>query len=717
MDLFAVTSIWYFVLLILGLVFFPITKRFFYSFYDFGYPFAKTIGIILVSYSIYVLSTFRLLTFSQMSLYIILGVFTIINFKLFSKENLTKKNRVLFLIIEEVVFFCSLLFWTYIRSQEPSIRGLEKFMDFGFINSVIRGSYLPAQDIWLAGHSINYYYFGHITGGVLTKLSNIPSYITYNLILATLFALGITQSFSLVLNLIYVGLKNNFKLSLVGGILASFLVNFGGNLHTIYSFTKGYPNESPVPFWTLPAKFTLGQLLHIKTALDQLPVGYWYPNATRFIPYTIHEFPLYSYVVADLHGHVFDIPFVLLTLAVLLVILNQKKPISTHFNQFQLISTIALGFLTSIHFMTNAFDGPIYLLLSVVVLFFIFKVSSKFLISVAILVLSFVIFNIPFSINFEPFASSIGVNCAPSFLVEMKKFGPLLFEKGNCQKSPIWMMITLWGFFWFNFIFLAVKTWLYKDIKHRTSTTLSLILFAISTMIILASEFVYAKDIYPAHFRANTMFKLGYQAFIMMSIASAYTFVVFKHDFKKSFPLSLIYIILFVPLFFLVALYPTFAINSYYGGHNKALTMDGTDWILQKYPEYREIIEYLNTKVSGQPTILEAQGDSYTDFNVVSAYTGLPTIAGWSVHEWLWRGTYDVVGGIIPDVQMIYESENIQQVKELLKKYNVSYVIVGSNEKEKYKNLSVFKFEALGQPVFETSDHKGVIYKMALDRE
>ncbi|OGK61880.1 hypothetical protein A3G65_02720 [Candidatus Roizmanbacteria bacterium RIFCSPLOWO2_12_FULL_37_7b] len=332
MDLFAVTSIWYFVLLILGLVFFPITKRFFHSFYDFGYPFAKTIGIILVSYSIYVLSTFRLLTFSQMSLYIILGVFTIINFKLFSKENLTKKNRVLFLIIEEVVFFCSLLFWTYIRSQEPSIRGLEKFMDFGFINSVIRGSYLPAQDIWLAGHSINYYYFGHITGGVLTKLSNIPSYITYNLILATLFALGITQSFSLVLNLIYVGLKNNFKLSLVGGILASFLVNFGGNLHTIYSFTKGYPNESPVPFWTLPAKFTLGQLLHIKTALDQLPVGYWYPNATRFIPYTIHEFPLYSYVVADLHGHVFDIPFVLLTIAVLLVILNQKKPISTHFN-------------------------------------------------------------------------------------------------------------------------------------------------------------------------------------------------------------------------------------------------------------------------------------------------------------------------------------------------------------------------------------------------
>src|SRR3989338_7810080 len=466
MDLFAVTSIWYFVLLILGLVFFPITKRFFHSFYDFGYPFAKTIGIILVSYSIYVLSTFRLLTFSQMSLYIILGVFTIINFKLFSKENLTKKNRVLFLIIEEVVFFCSLLFWTYIRSQEPSIRFLEKFIDFGFINSVIRGSYLPAQDIWLAGHSINYYYFGHITGGVLTKLSNIPSYITYNLILATLFALGITQSFSLVLNLIYVGLKNNFKLSLVGGILASFLVNFGGNLHTIYSFTKGYPNESPVPFWTLPAKFTLGQLLHIKTDLDQLPVGYWYPNATRFIPLTIHEFTLYSYVVADLHGHVFDIPFVLLTIMILYSYFALHKKVE---ELYEYIYPIFLGFLISVHYMTNAFDAPIYLLLIFCLSLWKHKFTKKFILENATIVLSFILFSLPFTLNFEPFATGIGVNCSPDFLVKIGKFGPFLFEKGNCQISSWWMLLTLWGFFWFNFIFLLIKTYRQKETLNRSA--------------------------------------------------------------------------------------------------------------------------------------------------------------------------------------------------------------------------------------------------------
>jgi len=49
--------------------------------------------------------------------------------------------------------------------------------------------------------------------------------------------------------------------------------------------------------------------------------------------------------------------------------------------------------------------------------------------------------------------------------------------------------------------------------------------------------------------------------------------------------------------------------------------------------------------------------------NEFSAYTGLPTIAGWWVHEWLWRGSSDVVGIIIPDIVNIYESDDIQLTK------------------------------------------------------
>jgi len=89
-----------------------------------------------------------------------------------------------------------------------------------------------------------------------------------------------------------------------------------------------------------------------------------------------------------------------------------------------------------------------------------------------------------------------------------------------------------------------------------------LVLFSFGTALLIIPEFFYIKDIYPAHFRANTMFKLGYQAFIIMGIASAYTFYKIKLLKKtKGFVLSFIFIFFFS----LTALYPFLATPSYYG--------------------------------------------------------------------------------------------------------------------------------------------------------
>src|SRR3989338_3033648 len=390
-------------------------------------------------------------------------------------------------------------------------------MDFGFMNSILRSSYFPPPDMWLAGESINYYYFGHLIGAVLTKLSGTIPAVAYNLILATLFGVNSIAIFSLV----YAFVKNmvfSKKLATIAATVGSFLVNLGGNLHTIYLFTKGYPNEEPVPFWKILSGFN--------------PTKYWYPNATRFIPFTIHEFPIYSYVVADLHGHVFDIPFVLLTLAVLYILIINgipKRPIFHHpfSTLYPYIPTLALAFLCAVHYMTNAFDGPIYMLISMVILLFLLKDLKKLFVHILVLGIGFIAFTIPFAINFVPFVSGIGVNCAPKFLVQYGKIGPFLFEKGNCQTSQVWMLAVLWGFFIFNFAFFVLK--LLHERKNEGSAQTKtdyfiMILFMVSTILLIVPEFFYIKDIYPAHFRANTMFKLEYQAFIMMSVASTYTF-------------------------------------------------------------------------------------------------------------------------------------------------------------------------------------------------
>jgi uncharacterized membrane protein len=163
-------------------------------------------------------------------------------------------------------------------------------------------------------------------------------------------------------------------------------------------------------------------------------------------------------------------------------------------------------------------------------------------------------------------------------------------------------------------------------------------------------------------------------------------------------------------------IYMNFAVQSYYGNLTKPVQVDGTIWLKTQSPDIYDIVQFFETKVDGQPIILEAQGDSYTEYDVISSYTGLPTVAGWWVHEWLWRGTSDVVGFRIPDIETIYQSDDVDITRKLLRRYKVEYVVISSNEHKRYdvneKKINEKKFTKLGTEVYRSSDGKGVVYKI-----
>jgi uncharacterized membrane protein len=48
----------------------------------------------------------------------------------------------------------------------------------------------------------------------------------------------------------------------------------------------------------------------------------------------------------------------------------------------------------------------------------------------------------------------------------------------------------------------------------------------------------------------------------------------------------------------------------------------------------------------------------------------------------------------------MYSSNDIEQTKNLLNKYKVSYIYIGGLEREKYKNLNEDKFKKIGKPVY-----------------
>lgn len=702
-ELLRFTIQWWLFLFFLGIIALPLTIMLFGVFFDKGYAFSKIIGLICLSYIIFAFSTLHIVPFTVFSTFAILLTLATISIFLARKLKTVEqiKNNWKTFFFEEILFFAGLLFWSYIKSFQPDIHGLEKFMDYGFINSILRTNYFPAKDMWMSPLSINYYYFGHLMTAVMTRLSFLPSNISFNLMLASILGFMFSEAFSLGANLVFLLKKNSGqtikKFSLVAaGFLTALLLTFGGNLHTIYTFFTPYQNESPVP----PTQLVFSPLT--------FPNQYWYPNATRFIYHTIHEFPIYSFVVSDLHGHVLDIPAVLLMIALLLAFfINKKQSVKSFF-----LSSVFFGFFAAIMYMTNAWDGLIYIGVCTMLLFiqgykqsvFTTLFSKNFFSSFIILFFTFILTGLPFSLFFKPFASQIGINCAPDFLIRLGHIGPIIFENGYCQTSPLWQLAILYGFFFFWFVSLISFVFFRKDNTEKQPVDLFVVgLGALAFVLILLPEFVYLKDIYTTYFRANTMFKLVYQSFILLMLMSGYTiyriYTSFQFTKKNSLVKKLIgttYLLFGNLLITLILIYPFFAIPAYFNNLKNFQGLNGTKYLQNINADDYKAVQWFNTQVVGQPVILEAQGDSYTDYERISSNTGLPTVFGWMVHEWLWRGTYDVVPQRIADVKALYESPSITETKNLLKKYNVQYIYIGDMERNKYPALDEEKFAKLG---------------------
>ena len=359
-------TIWWLTTFYLGLISLPVTFYLFKKFWDKGYIFSRIISILVLSYLIFVGGFLKILSFTRLNLFLISILILVLNLIFLKQKNklkefilIIKKNYKVF-IFQEFLFFLVLIVWSFVRGINPDINGLEKYMDWGFVNSILRSKFLPPIDMWFSGETINYYYFGHIIFAVLTKLSNVKSFISYNLSIAILCSFAFTFTFSIASNLVFLSIKKiSFQKIISAGLISALLLTFGGNLHTIYKITKINISDN-------------GFLILNKKAITESAHKYWYPDATRFIGHdpdikdkTIHEFPIYSFVVSDLHGHVNDIPVILFFMAFLLA----SAYISSGLINYLVIAVS--GFTLSIAYMTNAWDFAIYGLLFAFFTFFL----------------------------------------------------------------------------------------------------------------------------------------------------------------------------------------------------------------------------------------------------------------------------------------------------------------------------------------------------------
>lgn len=710
---------WWLLAGVLGMAAMPLTGRLFDGFEDRGWIFSKILAIALTGFSVWFVVSIGILPFRTWVCIAAAVLLVLICFGIFVRDVNAGKEYFpvggLDLVIwEELLFFAVFLLWTYLAGFHPQAYGTEKFMDYGFMEAMMRSTGLPATDMWYSEGKINYYYGGQYFAVFLTKLTGSQTERTYNLMRSFVAAFAFAMPFSLVYQMVtdrcFGRLRGRKRLiPAAAGMTAGVAVCIAGNMHYVF-----YAKVLPFVYRLLGKEWT---------------GSYWFPDSTRYIGYdpdvpdkTIHEFPCYSFVLGDLHAHVVNIMFVLLMVGILYAWMKmiRKKSVcegaGISWKTELLQPHILLGsLLLGMYRWTNFWDFVIYfVVMGGVVLFanvirFAGKSRKVLLVTAAqaaeVLVISTMVI-LPFTLQFKTMVDGVAFARNHSLLRQLLILwglpvilfllflGNLLYEKRRVVRKKKW-----------HLLFQSVSV---PD------------LFAVITGLcamglVLIPELVYVRDIYEdSYARANTMFKLTYQAFILFGITMGYILIRMIFMTKRRLVKTLSWA--GMALLLCTVGYFGNSVSSWYGnvlepsGYQglNSLTFLDTD-----FPEDADAIYWLKKNVEGSPVVLEANGDSYTGYGRVSATTGLPTILGWYVHEWLWRNDIADLNQKAADIETIYTSEDREQIQELLEQYQVSYIFIGSTEREKYReNLKTEVLKSLGTVVFQDETYDTCIIKI-----
>ncbi|MDO8615325.1 MAG: DUF2298 domain-containing protein [Dehalococcoidia bacterium] len=242
-----------------------------------------------------------------------------------------------------------------------------------------------------------------------------------------------------------------------------------------------------------------------------------------------------------------------------------------------------------------------------------------------------------------------------------------------------------------------------------TAILFGLAIAALALLVLVGSELFFIKDVFVGNLpRLNTVFKGWYVAWLLLALGSAFAGYSLLRDWRPRGPLSRIPYGVFVGSAVLLLLgglvYPVTGTLARTEGLSTPSTLDGLAFLKSFRPGEYEAIQWLRGNIEGTPVLMEAPGDSFTEFSRRSAYTGLPTVLGWAGHENQWRGSFAPQGTRREDIDTAYNTTDIQEAIAILDKYDVEIVYVGYLEREKYDPAGLEKFRRFMRVAFENDE-------------
>ena len=188
------------------------------------------------------------------------------------------------------------------------------------------------------------------------------------------------------------------------------------------------------------------------------------------------------------------------------------------------------------------------------------------------------------------------------------------------------------------------------------------VLVAGGAALLMIPELLFLRDAFDnsALERMNTVFKSGYQAFLLLGLAAG-----------AALPWAAVWlprclwppwVAVMAVLLVLGLVYPYAGGYARTGGFANAPTLDGLKWLRTGSPGDPAAMEWIRENTAGDAVVLEAFGDDYSAFGHarISTFTGRPTVMGWAGHELQWQ--HDP-GQRSADIQTLYTTTDNAQAQ------------------------------------------------------
>ena len=748
----------------MGLAAFPLAYFLLPRLADRGYTLSKALGILIIGYLSWVLSVLHILPSVRLSLIALLIVMGSLSgwYAWNHRQELIQfaKRERKAILIGEAIFLAFLVGWILYRSVDPYINHTEQPMDFAFLNASIQSTFGQPEDPWLRGETISYYYFGYWMMGSVTQIAGLGSAVAYNLSLALIPALTAMGVFGLGYNMVR-SKRDHFGYAVTAGVGGAVMVGLVANLEGVLEFMR-FNAIGSQGFWDWIAIDGLDGPA-TESATSWMPQEFWWWfRATRVIntfdggsgiDYTIEEFPLFSYVLGDLHPHVMSVPFAVMFLGICLDFF--RSPIAgwslrnVRGYVFIIVAALVLGGLA----FTNMWDLPTFAALFVAVAALrTFRDKKSSLKSMAIyvaptvlavFVLAFVLYS-PYFLSFQAGVKGVGAVDTTTrgvhvlliwglFLIAVVPFMLATFWQTTVRQD--WLKLSaialgiafipwlVWaglftqgegglgdvvGRFFHVLPFGVLITigvyntiWLARE-DDDGGKLFAMALATTGILLIMGPELLFITDLFGS--RMNTVFKLYYQAWLLLAVASGFAIYQWKSlrisllGWRRT--LTTLWAAAFIALLAGSLYYPPAIVVSKSELSRQNATLDGLKFTSSS--EY-DAIEYLRRNAEPGSAIVEGVGEWF-DWGLVSRSTGIPTVLNWPGHQVQWRGSDEQFAGREDDVARIYQTLDAVETQNLLDKYDVDYVYVSRRERDKYGTEGLDKFPTFMDQVFQRDD-------------